>query len=173
MIVQHYVYRESSHRLNVATSHIFYMVWLHCSPIPVGRKRVFFLPLLITNCLSAARGAYYPRMFLIVWYWSVLCCERMQETTSSILTLCYNTISQIQNSSQEMGFDTTYQMYIRHSACLYYSTFKAVYNAPIRWGCWPSFIAPIYWCRKPRKTTAKFYNRPLWWYKHLMHFAFS
>ncbi len=35
-IVQHSAYWESSHRRNVASSHIFNMVWLYLSPIPVG-----------------------------------------------------------------------------------------------------------------------------------------
>jgi hypothetical protein len=43
-LVQHFAHRGSSHRRKGAVSHIIHMVWLHRSPIPVGRGRgVFYL----------------------------------------------------------------------------------------------------------------------------------
>jgi hypothetical protein len=44
-----------SHRRGVAGSPISDMVWLYRSAIPVGREGVFYLPMLITTCLSAAK----------------------------------------------------------------------------------------------------------------------
>ncbi len=42
-LVQHFrLYRGSSHRRKSAAWHKFDMVWLYRSPIPVGRRRVFY-----------------------------------------------------------------------------------------------------------------------------------
>ncbi len=43
-LVQHFAYSGSSHRRKSAVRHIIDMVcWLYCSPIPEGRKGVFYL----------------------------------------------------------------------------------------------------------------------------------
>ncbi len=35
-LVQHFAYRGSSYQRNVASSHVFNLVWLYRSPTPVG-----------------------------------------------------------------------------------------------------------------------------------------
>jgi hypothetical protein len=42
-LVQHSTYRGSSHRRKRAASHLIDMFWLYRSPIPVGRKGLFYL----------------------------------------------------------------------------------------------------------------------------------
>jgi hypothetical protein len=46
----------SSHRRKSAECPKFDMVWIHRSPIPVGRRGVNFLVQMISTCLAARRG---------------------------------------------------------------------------------------------------------------------
>ncbi len=50
-----FVYRGSSHRCKSAACPKFNMVWLYCSPIPVGRREVNFRSNYFT-CLPSRRG---------------------------------------------------------------------------------------------------------------------
>jgi hypothetical protein len=58
-MVQHSTYSGSLHRRKGATSHIFDMVWLCHSPIPVGRKVVYYMFICIKKCNFNKRGQIF------------------------------------------------------------------------------------------------------------------
>jgi hypothetical protein len=55
-LVQHSAYRGSSRRRKGSTSHIINMVWTYRSPLPVGRKGVFYENYLPSHSLEEGKG---------------------------------------------------------------------------------------------------------------------
>ncbi len=55
-LVQHFAYRGSSHWRKGAARHKIGKVWVYRSPIPVGRRWIFYL--LIQMVSTCTRGAY-------------------------------------------------------------------------------------------------------------------
>ncbi len=63
-LVQHFTYRGRLRWRKGAASHIIDMVWLCRSPLPVGRKGVFYLFIRILPALAALRERGEERQYL-------------------------------------------------------------------------------------------------------------